>query len=207
MSTTLIYLAIAVVIGIAISLEKKPKKRKEARARPKAPEKPWERLGFKRTFTEPPPEPQKKFTSPYRDKFELLNAVELTLYERLVEATPALIVFSQVSMSQILFINERTRGRWPKLKEIGWKSVDFLIVRREDTSIVAAIELNGRHHENAVQIAKDKVKRNALEQAGIPLIVIEARNIPDVTNLRKLLAPHIVARRNYESERDARLHR
>ena len=43
----------------------------------------------------------------YRDKFRLLNNTELALYRRLTEAVPAMLVFSQVSMSQLFHIKGR----------------------------------------------------------------------------------------------------
>ena len=99
-------------------------------------------------------------SSRYMDKFQLLNKGEQELYKRLKEAAPALIVFSQVSMSQIFHITpDRKRMQ---LNEIGRKSVDFLLCR-EDTSILLAIELNGAHHEEERQKFSDDQKRKAQE--------------------------------------------
>lgn len=94
-----------------------------------------------------------------------------------------------------------------QIGEVGRKSIDFLICRADDTSIVAAIELNGPMHEKEKQKVSDAKKQAALEEAGIPLIVIKPDEVPEVTELRKLLAPHIVERRKYEAERDKRLQR
>lgn len=142
----------------------------------------------------------------YMDKFQLLNKSEQALLEKLIEAAPALHVFCQVSMSQIFHIGNR-RGSFQQLGEIGRKSVDFLLCRKDDTSIVVAIELNGPTHDRPEQRKSDEKKRSALEEAGIPLIVFYPDNIPDVATIRKELAPHIVSRRYYEDERDQRLKR
>jgi hypothetical protein len=148
-------------------------------------------------------EPKKAETKPkYMDKFQLMNKSEKLLFDRLREATPALLVFSQVSMSQLFHItNDRKREQ---LKEIGKKSVDFLLCR-EDTSIVVAIELNGPTHAQESQIFSDNQKMNALKDAGIPLIIFKPGEIPEVPELRKVLAPHIVARKASEAERDERV--
>lgn len=140
----------------------------------------------------------------YRDKFKLMNKSEHVLYSRLVEATPALLVFCQVSMSQLFHINSTHKKGFLQVAEIGRKSVDFLLCR-EDTSILLAIELNGPTHEREAQKVRDEKKRIALEEAGIPLIVFDPNGIPDVQELRKTLAPFIVERRKNEAERDLRV--
>jgi hypothetical protein len=143
----------------------------------------------------------------YRDKFFLMNKTELALYKSLTEAAPALLVFSQVSMSQLFHIDRYKKGNLKALGEIGRKSVDFLLCRADDSSIVLAIELNGPKHEEAEQKAGDEKKRIALEEAGIPLVVLYPDQLPDVAGIRKLLAPHMVDRKKYEAERNQRLGR
>lgn len=141
----------------------------------------------------------------YRDKFRLMSKAEHTLYRRLVEAVPALIVFSQVSMSQVFHINGRTKEGYRQLGEVGRKSIDFLLCRPDDTSIILAIELNGPTHDTERQKASDDKKQSALEQAGIPLLILTPDKIPDVASLRKAIAPHIVERKRYEAERNERV--
>lgn len=151
-------------------------------------------------------ETQEKEKRRYFDKFRLMNKAELELFNRLQEAMPALLVFSQVSMSQVFHFNRwDNRGTFSKLGEIGRKSIDFLICRRDDTSIVAAIELNGPTHDEEKQKISDAKKRQALEEAGIPLMVYTPDNLPDVATIRRTMAPLIVERRSYEEAKRARL--
>lgn len=138
----------------------------------------------------------------YLDKFHLLNKYEQTLYFRLVEAMPALIVLSQVSLSQVFHI--KGKGGYLQVNEIGKKSLDFLICR-QDFSIVVAIELNGPTHEKEVQKKRDEKKRMALEEAGIPLMVYYPDELPEVAEIRRTIAPLIVERREYESEKQERI--
>jgi hypothetical protein len=114
----------------------------------------------------------------YLDKFQLLNKSELELFNRLEEAVPKLIVFAQVSMSQVFYLNPKRRDTFSKLGEIGRKSIDFVLCRRDDTSIVAAIELNGPKHDEPGQAESDQKKRAALEDAGIPLMIYMPNNLP-----------------------------
>lgn len=139
--------------------------------------------------------------SQYRDKFRLLNQGEQVLFFRLAEAVPALIVLSQVSLSQVFHINGRNVRT--QLNEVGKKSLDYLICRK-DFSIVAAIELNGPDHAKPAQQKSDAVKRAALEEAGIPLLIYTPDALPDVMTIRRDLAPAIVERKSYEAERNSR---
>lgn len=149
---------------------------------------------------ETPPKP----AVAYRDKFRLLNGTEIALYQRLLRAVPAMIVFSQVSMSQLFHI--RGKNSHMQINEIGKKSLDFVICR-QDTSIVAVLEFNGPTHLTPERMRSDEKKKSALEQAGIPLLVICETPLPTAEELRKLLAPLVVERKQREYERDIKLHR
>ncbi|HZX32357.1 MAG TPA: DUF2726 domain-containing protein [Rhodocyclaceae bacterium] len=153
------------------------------------------------------PEKPKSQRAQYRDKFRLMNKSEHQLYCTLVEALPNMIVLSQVSMSQVFHIDRFKKGSFQQLGEIGRKSIDFLICRKNDTSIVTAIELNGPTHEKADQKISDEKKRTALAEAGIPLAIFYPNELPDVEAIRKIMARHIVERRKYEAARNQKLHR
>ncbi len=140
----------------------------------------------------------------YMNKFQLLNKSEQLLYERLCEATPALIVFSQVSMSQIFHIQNYRKNGFIQLGEIGRKSVDFLLCRK-DTSIVVAVELNGPTHEKEDQKKSDEKKQAALEEAGIPLVIFKPNDMPSVETIRKHIAPFIVERHKNEASKKERI--
>lgn len=139
--------------------------------------------------------------SQYRDKFNLLNKSEQLVYWRLVEAMPNLVVLSQVSMSQLFFMEGK--NLYQQMGEVGRKSIDFLVCRK-DFSIVAAIELNGPTHATAKQQKSDETKRRTLEEAGIPLITLYPQDVPAVEEMRKKIAPFIVARSQYEAARNER---
>ncbi len=137
----------------------------------------------------------------YRDKFQLLNKAEQDLYWRLTEAMPALVVLTQVSMSQVFHLNRR--DGYLQLGEVGRKSIDFLLCRK-DFSIVTAIELNGPTHEREKQKKADETKRRTLEDAGIPLVIFYPDKLPEIQEIRRTVAPYIVERRQYEAERNER---
>lgn len=101
-------------------------------------------------------------------------------------------------MSQIFHIPEYKKAQ---VNIIGKKSVDFLLCRKDDTSIVLAVELNGPDHEKDEQKISDEKKRAALTNAGVPLVVIEYDKIPAQKELGRLLALNVVDRKKNEEEK------
>lgn len=159
----------------------------------------------------PTEEETEKPKARYRDKFQLLNGAEQELLRRLHEAAEPenLYVFSQVSMSQLFYINSNMNGAgaFQQLGEIGRKSVDFLLVRKKDTGIVAAIELNGPTHDSEKQKASDEKKQEALQQAGIPLITFYPQTMPDVQRIKETIQTATEQRERYERARNERFGR
>lgn len=138
----------------------------------------------------------------FSSKFQLLNKSELNLYNQLCAAAPKFIVFAQVSMPQIFHnLDEK------KLFAIGKKSIDFLLCRKNDTRIMLAIELNGIHHQKENQKIGDEIKKTALEAAGIPLLTINAEEIPAPKELSKLLAEKVNDRTKNEKAKQERIDR
>lgn len=141
----------------------------------------------------------------YMDKFHLLNKAETELFNLIRQAAPSLYVFVQVSMSQIFYMSNRQKA-FTQVREIGRKSIDFLLCR-EDMSIVVAIELNGPKHETEKQKISDEKKRATLEEAGIPLLILKPDAMPDVKTLGAMIAPLVVERKRYEKEKQERIHK
>lgn len=129
----------------------------------------------------------------YLSKFQLLNKTEQNLYKQLCTAAPKLIVFSQVSMSQIFHEPNKKQ-----LFAIEKKSIDFLLCRKSDTSMLLAIELNGPHHNKETQQIGDEIKKAALNEAGIQLLTLNLNNLPTPKELGKLLAQEIDKRKKSE---------
>lgn len=140
-----------------------------------------------------------KLREEYRRKDFLLNKSELALYNGLKDAAPAMLVFSQVSMSQVFNISRTGKNGYRQIGEIGRKSIDFLLCH-EDTSIAIAVELNGPTHQKNRQRKSDDRKSTALKEAGIPLIIISADRIPTIDELRKMIGMKIVESRHAAEE-------
>lgn len=142
----------------------------------------------------------------YRDKFNLLNKAEQELFQRLTSAMDGMHVFTQVSMSQLFHISGSTRDKYVQIGEVGRKSVDFLICRR-DFSIVLAVELNGPMHGYEDRKKSDETKARTLEDAGIPLAIFYPDKLPTTEQLAEELKPLIKKREEYEKTRDWRYSR
>ena len=139
----------------------------------------------------------------YKDKFHLMNKTETELMNRLLLAVPAYNVFPQVSMSQFFHMESEDLDTKRKLIEIGKKNVDFVLCRKNDSSIVMAVEFNGPFHNDPIRQASDRTKRKALEEAGIPLLVYTS--IPDKETLKTDIVHLVRERLKNEQERNQRI--
>jgi len=103
-----------------------------------------------------------------------LHVVEQELYWKLRLSIPSYSVLPQVALSQIVTPVPHIKQAW---NPIAQKVVDFLVLRR-DFMPLCVIELDGRHHLEQRQRAKDEKRDAALNAAGIPVIRWTMRTIP-----------------------------
>ena len=110
---------------------------------------------------------------------------ELEFFGRLVKAVPEHFIFPQVAMSAILQTTEtdRKKAHGDHLR-IAQQRVDYLVCRA-DGSIVAVVELDDKSHK----AAKDKLRDERLQGAGIRTLRFESRKKPAVPALRDALVP------------------
>lgn len=125
------------------------------------------------------------------DSFRVLDSSELDLFNRLREAAPSLIVFAQVNMSQVYYLHSKRIDTLNRFGEIGRTSIDFLLCRRDDNSIVAAVALRAKAAAVSRTLDSDTSKFAALKEAGIPLMVYAREKLPDITTIRRSLTPLI----------------
>ena len=126
----------------------------------------------------------KTVTGSYRAR-QLMSENELEFFGRLTKAVPEYFVFPQVAMSAILRANSTDRKTAHRdFLRIAQQRVDYLVCKA-DGSIVAVIELDDKTH----QAARDKVRDERLQQAGLRTLRFESRNKPAVHVLRTALVP------------------
>lgn len=113
-------------------------------------------------------------------------------FRALEQALPAgYRVFPNVRLNDVFVITaplEQRRGTYARLRD---KHVDFLIVALPDHRPVAALELDGRSHDNSQQQHRDAVKDTAFRSAGLPLLRVRVEEAHTPASLQALLWPHL----------------
>lgn len=136
---------------------------------------------------------------PYLSKAPL-TATEAKFYRTLVQALPDYIVLAQVQLSRFLKVDEtqikrQDYRRW--FNPIAQQSVDYLICTRE-FSVIAAVELDDKSHENSEAIGRDTKKTKNLEAAKVPLIRWHAEAMPELDTIRKDILNYIKDVENHQ---------
>lgn len=115
-----------------------------------------------------------------------LSQPEQVLYHRLVGALSACNVLAQVQLSRVLGVKQgHNFHEWNN--SINRMSLDFVICLK-DGSVVAAIELDDKTHEQAARREADAKKEKALTDAGIRLIRWKTQAMPDEATIWQALA-------------------
>lgn len=115
-----------------------------------------------------------------------LTQPEQVLYHRLVGALPDCIVLAQVQLSRVLGVKQGFNfHEWNN--RINRMSLDFVVCLK-DSTIVAAVELDDKSHEQAARKVADNKKGKALSAAGITLIRWKTNALPDEAAIRLAFA-------------------
>lgn len=136
----------------------------------------------------PPPEE----VLPYRQT-PVMSRYELELFNRLKVALPECEIFPQVPLASFIQIDKHRAGRAYYLHSNRWQNrisqqrVDFLACRRQDMSIVSAIELDDPTHHSPEATQRDEKKNKSLKDANIPLIRWRVETMPDPEQIRQEL--------------------
>ena len=87
-------------------------------------------------------------------------------------------VFGKVRVGDLLAPqNGQTNGqRTTALNKINCKHVEFVLCKPDDLSVVCAIELNDKSHQQKSRQERDEFLRSACRSAGLPLITFDARH-------------------------------
>lgn len=112
-----------------------------------------------------------------------LTQPEQVLYHRLVAALPECIVLAQVQLSRVLGVKKGFNfNEWNN--RINRMSLDYVVCLK-DSTIVAAVELQDRSHNEAARIAADIKKERALSSAGVTLLRWNVGDMPDEAAIRQ----------------------
>ncbi len=115
---------------------------------------------------------------------DLMTDNELEFFGRLVQALPQYYVFPQVAMTALLEAASRDEARrnTDRLR-IAQQRIDYVVCDKR-CNVVAVVELDDRTHSRA----KDAVRDERLEQAGIRTLRFESRAKPSLREIKAALA-------------------
>lgn len=113
-----------------------------------------------------------------------LSEPEQVLYKRLREALPECVILAQVEIQRLIEPLETGTEWWRQWGQIRGKSLDF-VVCLPDFTPVAAVELDDRSHLRPERMKADRVKNEALKEAGIALLRWNVRSMPSTAEIRR----------------------
>lgn len=121
----------------------------------------------------------------------LLRPDEHKLYLELLGAFGSTyFVFSQVSLSALVKINEDQLDKYERRQTISKFYVDFVLCDKTTTKPRLVVELNGKSHTNIIVSEHDEFKQLALNSAGIPIYPCPVNNFgysQDIENMKLIL--------------------
>lgn len=123
---------------------------------------------------------------PYEQR-KPLTSTEAILYYHLVEALPECIILPQVQLSRFIRIKniswlKRAGLSYALQNRIAQQSIDYLVCLK-DFTIVAAVELDDKSHNNPKVKMLDKKKEESLKAAGVDLIRWNAESMPTLEQI------------------------
>jgi len=108
---------------------------------------------------------------------QMLTKPEQILYHRIVSSLPEHIVLAQVQVSRVLGVKKGFNfHEWNN--KINRLSYDFVVCTK-DFTVLAAIELDDKSHENPSRVDAESKKDRATNSAGIRMIRWNVKSLPD----------------------------
>lgn len=104
-------------------------------------------------------------------------------------------IFGKVRVADVLTTVKgmNPSNRQKAFNKISAKHFDFVLCNKDDYSIICAIELNDKSHNNKQRQQRDAFLENACEAASLPLIQIKAQAGYSLDEIKNQLAPYIPA--------------
>lgn len=120
----------------------------------------------------------------------LMSRYEIDMFSRLRAALPDHDVFPQVPLAAFIRIDRKKAGdaymansyRWQN--RIGQQRVDYLVCKKTDLSVVAAVELDDPSHDREEAGLRDRKKSKSLSDAGVQLIRWRVEQMPSPQEIR-----------------------
>lgn len=88
-------------------------------------------------------------------------------------------IMVQVALQRVVTVRNPRRGQpWrdKRWNQISQKSLDFVVIRRADSKLMLAIELDDATHLHANRIARDELLDAIMHDAGLPLLHVPVQS-------------------------------
>ena len=102
-------------------------------------------------------------------------------------------IFGKIRVADIITPKKGlSRSDWQKaFNKISSKHLDFVVCDRHNLSIICAIELDDKSHQQKKRQDRDKFLNQAFESAGLPLVRVAAQSSYGANTIQHLLSPYI----------------
>lgn len=115
----------------------------------------------------------------------LMTNTEVRFFQRLQQALPEYLIFSQVQLSRMIapiVADDVDANFW--FNRICRMSIDYVIVAADSQTVLVAIELDDWTHQSQRRMQQDAKKDKAVSSAGIPMMRYHAEAMPEANVLR-----------------------
>lgn len=135
-------------------------------------------------------ETEKNYKDIYKPKKYIITLTELNFYNILLEIAKELdlILFSQVSLYNIIETKYNNQSAFNKIKS---KTIDFVLVDKNNCRIKLCIELDDYTHNRYDRIERDKFINKLFSDLEIDLIRFKASNYYNKEALKKRIQESI----------------
>ena len=124
----------------------------------------------------------------------LLTPAERLFYKSLEQAVNGqYLIMCKARLADVITPKSSgDRSKWQSaFNKISGKHFDFVLCEPESFTVVAAVELDDKSHQNKSVQKRDKVKNDSCKSAGLVLIRFPAKRRYDLQSVRELLAANI----------------
>jgi hypothetical protein len=133
-------------------------------------------------------EPSPAADLPYAKSDALFSAAERSFLGALDQAVgDQLRVFGKVRVADVVDVRAKVGRRRSAFNRISAKHFDFVLCHPANLSVVCAVELDDRSHQNQRRKQRDEFLAEVCHAAGIPLIQVAAKRAYPVGELRARL--------------------
>jgi very-short-patch-repair endonuclease len=124
---------------------------------------------------------------PYVRKNWFLTKAETEFFKILEQAIAnRYYIFPQVRIIDLLLVKGAGKNRYKYRNKIDRKSVDFVIVGKNNLNPLLAIELDDSSHNYSGRMDRDNFVEKIFKDAGLPLLRVDFRksyNVPELSSL------------------------